>query len=181
VAVAVVQGLAPAGAAIIRPPGHHAEGGLAMGFCYFNNAAVAARAAQRVGGAERVLILDWDVHHGNGTAAIFDEDPSVMYMSIHRWVRGARVLGCIEVCTNQRMYVARLLVEQMTVCLNKQLEALVFGCHVKASNKNGGNITVCPTKFCWWKDTEKVKVKARWQGLHTTSTKLCNTTVNPLA
>jgi histone deacetylase 6 len=83
-AVAVVQGMAPAAAAIIRPPGHHAEGGLAMGFCYFNNAAVAARAAQRVGGAGRVLILDWDVHHGNGTAAIFEEDPSVMYMSIHR-------------------------------------------------------------------------------------------------
>lgn len=84
---AVVQGFAPAGAAIIRPPGHHAEGGLAMGFCYFNNAAVAARAAQRVGGpGTRVLILDWDVHHGNGTAAIFEDDPSVMYMSLHRCV-----------------------------------------------------------------------------------------------
>jgi hypothetical protein len=86
VAVAAVQGLAPAGAAIIRPPGHHAEGGLAMGFCYFNNAAVAARAAQRSGGAGRVLILDWDVHHGNGTSAIFEDDPSVMYMSLHRYV-----------------------------------------------------------------------------------------------
>jgi hypothetical protein len=86
VSVAVVRGLAPAGAGIIRPPGHHAEGGLAMGFCYFNNAAVAARAAQRVGGAETVLILDWDVHHGNGTAAIFEDDPTVMYMSLHRWV-----------------------------------------------------------------------------------------------
>jgi hypothetical protein len=87
VSVAVVRGLAPSGAAIIRPPGHHAEGGLAMGFCYFNNAAVAARAAQRVGGAERVLILDWDVHHGNGTAAIFEDDPTVMYMSLHRLVK----------------------------------------------------------------------------------------------
>jgi histone deacetylase 6 len=56
-----------------------------MGFCYFNNAAVAARAAQRVGvPGTRVLILDWDVHHGNGTAAIFEDDPSVMYMSLHR-------------------------------------------------------------------------------------------------
>jgi acetoin utilization deacetylase AcuC-like enzyme len=84
VAVAVARGQAPAGAAIIRPPGHHAEGGLAMGFCYFNNAAVAARAAQREAGVRRVLILDWDVHHGNGTQAIFEDDADVMYMSIHR-------------------------------------------------------------------------------------------------
>eukprot|EP00879_Flechtneria_rotunda_P009380 GHRR01009822.1.p1 GENE.GHRR01009822.1~~GHRR01009822.1.p1 ORF type:complete len:989 (+),score=531.33 GHRR01009822.1:589-3555(+) len=83
VAVAVYRGEAPSGAAIIRPPGHHAEGGLAMGFCYFNNAAVAARAAQTAG-AGKVLVLDWDVHHGNGTQAIFENDPSVMYMSVHR-------------------------------------------------------------------------------------------------
>jgi hypothetical protein len=61
VAVAVARGEAPCGAAIIRPPGHHAEGGLALGFCYFNHAAVAARAAQAAGGAARVLVLDWDV------------------------------------------------------------------------------------------------------------------------
>eukprot|EP00775_Hariotina_reticulata_P011278 gene11278-11427_t len=88
VAVAVARGQAPAGAAIIRPPGHHAEGGLAMGFCYFNNAAVAARAAQREAGVRRVLILDWDVHHGNGTQAIFEDDPDVLFMSIHRYDRG---------------------------------------------------------------------------------------------
>lgn len=57
-----------------------------MGFCFFNNAAVAARAAQRAGAA-RVLILDWDVHHGNGTQHIFEHDPTVLYMSIHRWDR----------------------------------------------------------------------------------------------
>lgn len=63
--------------------GHHAESGMAMGFCFFNNAAVAARAAQAAG-AGRVLILDWDVHHGNGTQQIFEQDPSVLYMSLHR-------------------------------------------------------------------------------------------------
>jgi histone deacetylase 6 len=57
---------------------------MAMGFCYFNNAALAARAAQAAG-AHRVLILDWDVHHGNGTQHIFERDPSVLYMSIHRY------------------------------------------------------------------------------------------------
>ncbi|GBF97132.1 histone deacetylase [Raphidocelis subcapitata] len=83
VAAAVARGAAPGGAAIIRPPGHHAESGVAMGFCLFNNAAVAARAAQAAG-ARRVLIVDWDVHHGNGTQEIFEADPSVLYMSIHR-------------------------------------------------------------------------------------------------
>ena len=67
-----------------RPPGHHAESRRAMGFCLFNNVAVAARHAIAECGAERVLILDWDVHHGNGTAEIFDADPSVLYASIHQ-------------------------------------------------------------------------------------------------
>jgi acetoin utilization deacetylase AcuC-like enzyme len=66
-----------------RPPGHHAERMKAMGFCFFNNAAVAARHAQKVHGAERVAIVDWDVHHGNGTQDIFWSDPSVMYCSTH--------------------------------------------------------------------------------------------------
>ncbi|KAI8463818.1 MAG: hypothetical protein J3K34DRAFT_388866, partial [Monoraphidium minutum] len=87
VAVAVARGEACGGAAIIRPPGHHAESNTAMGFCFFNNAAVAARAA-RAAGASRVLILDWDVHHGNGTQHIFEESPDVMYMSLHRWDGG---------------------------------------------------------------------------------------------
>jgi histone deacetylase 6 len=64
VARAVAEGQAAHGAAIIRPPGHHAESNVAQGFCFFNNAAVAARAAQATGKAQRVLILDWDIHHG---------------------------------------------------------------------------------------------------------------------
>ncbi len=67
-----------------RPPGHHAESKRAMGFCLFNNAAVAARYAQDHFGAERVAIVDFDVHHGNGTQEIFWEDASVMYASTHQ-------------------------------------------------------------------------------------------------
>ena len=68
----------------MRPPGHHAERQQAMGFCFFNNAAIAARHAQRAHGAERVAIVDWDVHHGNGSQDIFWSDPSVMYCSTHQ-------------------------------------------------------------------------------------------------
>ncbi len=68
----------------MRPPGHHAERSTAMGFCFFNNAAIAARHAQRHHGAGRVVILDFDVHHGNGTQDIFWDDPTVMYCSTHQ-------------------------------------------------------------------------------------------------
>ncbi|MBX3583775.1 MAG: histone deacetylase family protein [Rhizobiaceae bacterium] len=67
-----------------RPPGHHAEKATAMGFCLFNHAAIAARHAQKAHGAERVAIVDWDVHHGNGTQDIFWDDPSVLYCSTHQ-------------------------------------------------------------------------------------------------
>ncbi len=69
---------------LVRPPGHHAMIDQAMGFCLFNNVAVGARVATGEFGYERVLIIDWDVHHGNGTQAIFWEDPQVAYFSIHR-------------------------------------------------------------------------------------------------
>jgi acetoin utilization deacetylase AcuC-like enzyme len=82
---ALLSGEAPVGFCAMRPPGHHAERARAMGFCFFGNVAVAARHAQSAHGVERVLILDWDVHHGNGTNAIFHADPSVLFVSIHEW------------------------------------------------------------------------------------------------
>ncbi len=69
----------------IRPPGHHAETDKAMGFCIFNNVAVGARYVQKKFGLKKVLIVDWDVHHGNGTQNIFLDDPSVFYFSIHQF------------------------------------------------------------------------------------------------
>ncbi len=86
-AVALVDALlvddAGCGVSALRPPGHHAEAARAMGFCFFNNVAVAAAHARAAHGLERVLILDWDVHHGNGTNDIFHADPSVLFVSIH--------------------------------------------------------------------------------------------------
>jgi acetoin utilization deacetylase AcuC-like enzyme len=82
---ALLGGSASAGVSALRPPGHHAEVAQAMGFCFFGNVAVAARHARDAYGASRVLILDWDVHHGNGTEAIFAADPGVLFVSIHEW------------------------------------------------------------------------------------------------
>jgi acetoin utilization deacetylase AcuC-like enzyme len=70
--------------AILRPPGHHAERDAGMGFCLVNNVAIAARWAQRERGIERVAIVDWDVHHGNGTEEIFLDDPTVLTISLHQ-------------------------------------------------------------------------------------------------
>jgi acetoin utilization deacetylase AcuC-like enzyme len=81
---AVFSGKADNAFVASRPPGHHAEKNKAMGFCFFNNIAIAARHAQQKHGAERVAIVDWDVHHGNGTQDIFWDDPSVLFCSTHQ-------------------------------------------------------------------------------------------------
>ena len=82
---AAVMAVERGGFALARPPGHHALPDRAMGFCLFNNIAIATRFAQRELGLERIAILDWDVHHGNGTQAMFLNDPSVLFVSIHQW------------------------------------------------------------------------------------------------
>jgi len=85
---AVVAGQHPSALCLVRPPGHHATPVRSMGFCLFNNVALAVRRALDVHGLERVLIVDWDVHHGNGTQDIFYEEPRVMFFSIHRFGYG---------------------------------------------------------------------------------------------
>jgi acetoin utilization deacetylase AcuC-like enzyme len=82
---AAIQAVDLGGFSFARPPGHHALPTRAMGFCLFNNVAVAARYAQRELGLERVAILDWDVHHGNGTQDTFWDDPTVFFASLHQW------------------------------------------------------------------------------------------------
>jgi hypothetical protein len=82
---AVLSGQVNHAFALVRPPGHHAEADRGMGFCIFNNVALGARHAQVVHGLERVLIIDWDLHHGNGTQAIFWRNPSVLFASVHEW------------------------------------------------------------------------------------------------
>jgi acetoin utilization deacetylase AcuC-like enzyme len=82
---AVVDGEADNAFAVVRPPGHHARPGEAMGFCFFNNAAVGAKWLIETRGLRRVLIMDWDVHHGNGTQEMFYASPQVLYMSTHQY------------------------------------------------------------------------------------------------
>lgn len=82
---AVLTGKARNAFCAVRPPGHHATPNRGMGFCLLNNVAIGARYAQKKHGLERVLILDWDVHHGNGTQDIFYSDPTVFYFSTHQW------------------------------------------------------------------------------------------------
>ena len=106
---AVIAGPTRRALCLIRPPGHHATPDRSMGFCLFNNIALAARRARDAHGLSRVMIVDWDVHHGNGTQDIFYEDGQVHFLSIHRYGRGfypgtgaadetgaGRGLGCIR-------------------------------------------------------------------------------------
>jgi acetoin utilization deacetylase AcuC-like enzyme len=80
-----LQAVEHGGFALVRPPGHHALPGRAMGFCLLDNIALAARHAQAELGIDRVAIVDWDVHHGNGTEEIFRGDDSVFFVSMHQW------------------------------------------------------------------------------------------------
>nr|XP_045600455.1 histone deacetylase 6-like isoform X1 [Procambarus clarkii] len=84
----VVSGESHRGVAVIRPPGHHAERNKPYGFCFYNNVALAAKHAINTHGLQRILILDWDVHHGNGIQHMFESDPQVLYISIHRYDNG---------------------------------------------------------------------------------------------
>jgi acetoin utilization deacetylase AcuC-like enzyme len=85
---AVIQGLDQRALCLVRPPGHHATPNRSMGFCLFNNIALAAQHARTKHGVGRILIVDWDVHHGNGTQDIFYADPTMFFFSIHRYGHG---------------------------------------------------------------------------------------------
>ncbi|KZT43546.1 histone deacetylase clr3 [Sistotremastrum suecicum HHB10207 ss-3] len=100
--LAVAEGKVRNAFAIVRPPGHHAEPDEHMGFCFFNNVAVATRVVQLQTKLQRIMILDWDVHHGNGTQRAFYDNASVLYVSLHRYEGGAYYpcgpFGAMESC-----------------------------------------------------------------------------------
>ncbi|KAG8936674.1 Histone deacetylase hda1 [Tulasnella sp. 418] len=100
--LAVARGQVKNSFANVRPPGHHAEPDEHMGFCFFNNVAIAARAVQLETSIRKILILDWDVHHGNGTQRAFYDDPSILYISLHRYDGGefypSGLFGGMEAC-----------------------------------------------------------------------------------
>ena len=80
-----VEAVRAGGFALVRPPGHHALPGAPLGFCIFASVAIAVRAAQRERALDRIAIVDWDVHHGNGTQALVDGDPAILFVSLHQW------------------------------------------------------------------------------------------------
>jgi len=82
---AVAEGSVENAFALVRPPGHHAERDYAKGFCLFNNIAIGARYAQEIHHVKRILVVDWDLHHGNGTQHSFEDDPSILYFSTHQY------------------------------------------------------------------------------------------------
>ncbi|KTF73398.1 hypothetical protein cypCar_00032786 [Cyprinus carpio] len=88
VAFKVAAGELKNGFAVVRPPGHHAEESTAMGFCFFNSVAITAKLLQQKLGVGKILIIDWDIHHGNGTQQAFYNDPNVLYISLHRYDDG---------------------------------------------------------------------------------------------
>lgn len=92
----VLNGSSRCGVCVVRPPGHHAEPDEPHGFCIFNNVAIAAQYAIKSHGLKRVLIVDWDVHHGQGTQHIFEADPRVLYVSIHRYDNGSFFPGSTD-------------------------------------------------------------------------------------
>ena len=111
VAEAIATRRSVRGIALVRPPGHHAESDEAMGFCLYNQVAVAAWACIHSWGLRRVLVVDWDIHHGNGTEHMFYDDPRVLYVSLHRHDGGAFYPGTghhDRVCTRMRVVVQAL-------------------------------------------------------------------------
>lgn len=99
----ILSGQVSNGVAIVRPPGHHAERDAPCGFCFFNTAALTARYAQKISQDPllRVLILDWDVHHGNGTQHMFEDDDSVLYVSLHRYDNGTFFPSSVDAAPNR--------------------------------------------------------------------------------
>ncbi|KIY50308.1 histone deacetylase complex protein [Fistulina hepatica ATCC 64428] len=100
--LAVVEGRVRKSIAIVRPPGHHAEPGAPMGFCFLNNVAIAARVVQEKTKIKKIMIVDWDVHHGNGTHTAFNDNNSILYLSLHRYDGGhfypGGTLGSVHSC-----------------------------------------------------------------------------------
>lgn len=134
----VMQGHAQTAFCVIRPPGHHATTSQGMGFCLFNNVAIAARYAQRTFHLNKILIVDWDVHHGNGTQEIFYSDPSVFYFSTHQGgiypgtgqrneIGAANILNCpIAGGKNSRLHILKAFEEELPLAMERFKPELII-------------------------------------------------------